>query len=195
MNEVHSLYEGNIIYESGFVIEAHSSVTLIRTAAADIVVDVSDGPAREAIRAALADFGTSPEGIDTVVLTHTHGDHIGNLDMFPNARVMAHREERPWGGIELVEDGQTIVEGVRIMHTPGHTRGSISVVVDSERTFVIAGDALPTVNNFVKWVPPGINYDPRVALDSMSRIVDVADVIIPGHGPAFDSHLTKGGPI
>jgi glyoxylase-like metal-dependent hydrolase (beta-lactamase superfamily II) len=52
-------------------------------------------------------------------------------------------------------------------------------------TWVMAGDALPTADNYVAWVPPGINYDTEVALESMRHIVELADTIVPGHGPPF----------
>ena len=64
------------------------------------------------------------------------------------------------------------------MHTPGHTRGSMSVVVSADRTYVMAGDAIPTKDNYLKWGPSKVNYDPKVALESMHRIADIADVII-----------------
>jgi len=43
------------------------------------------------------------------------------------------------------------------------------------------GIYLPTFDNFHRMVPPGINYDPRLALRSMKRIISSADVVIPGH--------------
>ncbi len=81
---------------------------------------------------------------------------------------------------------EELAPGVDVIHTPGHSRGSISLVARTEHgTWVMAGDALPTPDNYVAWVPPGINYDPEVALESMKKIVDTADTIVPGHGPPF----------
>jgi len=76
--------------------------------------------------------------------------------------------------------------GVTIVPTPGHTKGSVSLFVVSDRRYAIVGDAMPTQDNYLKWVPPGLNYDPEEALRSMRRIVDFAETVIPGHSAPFD---------
>src|SRR5690606_36585983 len=49
--------------------------------------------------AALAGLGVEPDGIDQVVVTHAHYDHIGNLHRFPDAEVViARREYEFWTG-------------------------------------------------------------------------------------------------
>jgi len=63
-------------------------------------------------------------------------------------------------------------------------------MVTANECYIIAGDALPTQNNYFKWVPPGINYDPHIALASMERIVALADIVIPGHDQPLE---IKGG--
>jgi glyoxylase-like metal-dependent hydrolase (beta-lactamase superfamily II) len=96
--------------------------------------------------------------------------------------VLAHRAE---GGDITFESDVGIWEGVRMVHTPGHTPGSISVIVDAGEVFAIAGDAVPTEDNVRKWVPPGHHYDRGKAMGSMAMLVEMADVVVPGHGPAF----------
>jgi len=185
MNAVVQLVEGTITRMGGMVVDAHSSVTLILCGDRKIIVDTSTSRNRQAIVHNLIKNGISPEEIDTVVLTHLHTDHTGNNDLFPNAVKLAHVDEIPPGGIKPIIEEEEICSGVRILHTPGHTRGSISVLVEAERRYVIAGDALPTRENYEKWVPPRLNYFPELALRSMKRIVSEAEVIIPGHGKAF----------
>ena len=41
----------------------------------------------------LAAKGLKPEDVDVVVLTHLHFDHIGNTDLFTNARFIVQRSE------------------------------------------------------------------------------------------------------
>jgi glyoxylase-like metal-dependent hydrolase (beta-lactamase superfamily II) len=55
--------------------------------------DEYDLPAGQTITEQLGRYGLSAEDVDTVVLTHLHEDHIGNLDAFPHARVLVGRTE------------------------------------------------------------------------------------------------------
>jgi glyoxylase-like metal-dependent hydrolase (beta-lactamase superfamily II) len=96
------------------------------------------------------------KGVDIthVLLTHHHWDHVSELpavlERFPDAQVLAHPLE-----VEALDDrfrslvtgelvaGETIdVAGheVRTLHTPGHTAGMVSLLVDG--TDVFTGDTL-----------------------------------------------------
>jgi hypothetical protein len=50
---------------------------------------------------------------------------------------------------------------------------------------VIAGDALPTLGNFLKTVPPALHVDRDLAIASMQRIMALAEFVVPGHDFAF----------
>jgi glyoxylase-like metal-dependent hydrolase (beta-lactamase superfamily II) len=185
-NEVVELVKGFIRRQDGVILEAYSSVTLVLCGDRRIIIDTSTPEKREQIVLGLEAKGLSPNDIDTVILTHLHGDHTCNNDLFSNAQLMAHVDELPPRDIEPIIEDQEICDGVHLIHTPGHTRGSMSVVIEADRTYVAAGDALPTRDNYLKWVPPGLTYYPELALKSMRRIVEIADVIIPGHDSAFE---------
>jgi glyoxylase-like metal-dependent hydrolase (beta-lactamase superfamily II) len=62
---------------------------------------------------------------------------------------------------------------------------SISILVGSRSRIVIAGDALPTFDNFLKGVPPALHIDRSLAISSMSRILELAEIVIPGHDKPF----------
>lgn len=190
-NRVEVLCPGMIVRDGPVVLEARSSATLVSRNGRHMLVDTSGPENRQALMGALSSRGLSPSDIHAVVLTHAHGDHEGNLGMFPNAKLLAHRNE---GGEISGELPLEVWEGVRLVHTPGHTPGSISVIVDAEVVYAIAGDAIPTEDNVRKWVPPGHHYDRRKAMESMSLLVSIADVVVPGHGPAFRTadHKYKG---
>lgn len=186
------LKEGTIDREpDGTILDASSSVTLVLSDDTSIVVDTAMPQDAEEIKTALAVHDLTPEAVDILVNTHCHADHTGCNRLFTNAEVVVHREEGAArcvsGKVRRIEGTlEELAPGVTVIHTPGHSRGSISVVaVTDYGTWVMAGDALPTPDNYVAWVPPGIHYDAEVALDSMRRIVDQADTIVPGHGPPF----------
>ncbi|QLH74796.1 MAG: MBL fold metallo-hydrolase [Methanomassiliicoccales archaeon] len=183
---VEVLCTGWIIKEHGMVVEAHSTSSVVLGGKDVIVVDTSDGVMRREIEHNLERLGLVPEDISVVVSTHLHHDHVSNDDLFPRARKIAHEGEGPASGREMMkEDELQLGAGIRIVHTPGHTRGAVSVFVEADKRIVIAGDALPTKDNYVKMVPPGLNYDPELAMESIRKIVGWADVVVPGHGPPF----------
>jgi glyoxylase-like metal-dependent hydrolase (beta-lactamase superfamily II) len=84
-----------------------------------------------------------------VLLTHHHHDHVAELATVvaahPDAEVLIHPLERslvPLAGGDL-NPGQTLeVGGMRIalLHTPGHTAGMVSVLIDGSDVFT--GDTL-----------------------------------------------------
>ncbi|MGI8778731.1 MAG: MBL fold metallo-hydrolase [Solirubrobacteraceae bacterium] len=91
------------------------------------------------------------EGIDVthVLLTHHHHDHVAELaavtDRFPDAQVLIHPAERELvdGATGDLEPGDELTIGglsVHAVHTPGHTRGMLSLVVDGQEVFT--GDTL-----------------------------------------------------
>ncbi len=173
--------------DDGNVLEAHSTSTLVRTGDRLIVVDTSSRYLRPALKNSFRELGVFMKDVDTVVLTHYHDDHIENLDLFPNARVYIHAgyPEEPKFRHETVTEDMDIAEGVRLVHTPGHTPDSMSVFVKADRNYAIAGDAVPLEDNVRKKVPPRLNCDADLAMQSIKSIVRFADVIVPGHGFPF----------
>lgn len=195
MPSVFLLKPGSIIRdESGAILDARSSVTLVVSESRKIIVDTGLIGEERQIADALSNIGILPEEIDILVNTHSHPDHCGNNYLFANARPMQPR------------DGEAIAPGVRVIETPGHTMDSISVIVDmvpgakswehkqnqiisvdQTRTTLLAipGDAIPTFNNFIKNVPPALHVSRKMAISSMAKIISIAELIIPGHDKPF----------
>lgn len=175
------IVEGILRRENGAILEAHSTVTAISGSSGTVIVDTSSYSYRPKLLAGLENAGIAAEDVTAVILTHTHEDHTANLSLFPNAQIFIHPLEKASFEFIPVSEGDEIFSGVRIMHTPGHTLGSISVLVEKEKC-IIAGDAVPTEANLIKNVPPGICADKKKAVTSMQRIISSADYIVPGHG-------------
>jgi len=180
------LTPGHIVREGRFIKEAHSSSSLVRSRGESIVVDTSSRERREAILYSLGELGVDPADVGIVVSTHCHGDHTANDDLFENAEFIIHEGEGVRGDKTVMTgDLMEIAAEVVIVHTPGHSRGSISVFIESDRRYAIVGDAIPTEDNFRRMLPPGIHYDAETALQSIKRIGEFADIIVPGHDFPF----------
>ena len=175
--------------ESGEILEAHSTSTLIRSGDSLIVVDTSSKHMRPALKGSFRELGIFTKDVDTVVITHWHEDHMDNLDMFPNAEIYAWdgpASESNFRNLNIVNDEVKLCDDVTLVHTPGHTMDSISVFVEGDdRRYAVVGDAIPLEDNYRQMVPPRLNVDPALAMKSIKSIAGFADVIVPGHGFPF----------
>jgi glyoxylase-like metal-dependent hydrolase (beta-lactamase superfamily II) len=158
-----------------------------------------------------------PERVQTVILTHLHPDHIGwNFTerdgerrlTFPNARYVVTRAEwEHWrespagfivrdalpladtGQLDLVDDGAEPAPGVRLLATPGHTPGHVSVLLyDGGEGAVITGDALynPAQLEQPQWSSAS-DHDKELSARSRASLADrIADeglIVLGGHFP------------
>ena len=107
---------------------------------------VDAGGPLEPLLAKVAEHALTPTH---VLLTHHHGDHVIALgeivERFPGIAVLIHPDERdavPQATGELRPDEELEIGGLRIraIHTPGHTNGMLSLLVDG--TDVFTGDTL-----------------------------------------------------
>ncbi len=179
------VYVGWKRYIEGILVEAHSTVSLVTVDGWRMLVDTGSSNTRESVLFNLRALGVEPEDVDVVVNTHLHHDHASNNDLFVNATFYAHRSDRPLEGTVMVDEDMNLRPGIDIIHTPGHTPGCLSVLLETDRRYALVGDAIPGRDNFEKWAPPGINFDIEIAMVSMKRLVDWADVIVPGHDDPF----------
>lgn len=183
--------EGFIHKRGDKIVDASSTVSLVEAGDSRIIVDTGSPRDLYAIQEGLAGMKVDLESIGYVVNTHMHIDHCGCNDLFMHAKKVAHELESPPLGTLVVRNDAVLVPGVMIAITPGHTEGCISVFVDGEQRVAVCGDAIPTHANFASHVPPAISVNKGLALMSMDRIIQWADVIVPGHGPSFSVSAKK----
>jgi N-acyl homoserine lactone hydrolase len=110
------------------------------------------------LAAQLTELGVKPDDIKYVAVSHTHPDHIGNVEEFPKAMLLAQKAEYEWldangklrfnpthlvtkleGDYDVFGDGSAT-----IISTPGHTPGHQSLLVKLPKTGarLLTGDAV-----------------------------------------------------
>lgn len=137
----------------------------------------------------LEQLGVKPSDIRYVAISHTHPDHIGNVEMFPQAMLLVQKAEYEWPGTNNAPRFRpghpvTRIEGdkdvfgdgsVAIISTPGHTPGHQSLLVKLPKSgaIVLSGDAVHFQSNWDNRRVPSINFDKDQTLASMQRIADL----------------------
>ena len=185
----------------------YSTNSLLRVGNHNILIDTGPSSRRAFLYKALQARDLTPDDIDIIILTHMHWDHCQNTDLFKNARVVVNpteidyaRNPNPWDlavaagmadlmrnmKIDVVSEGDTIVDGVSVLETPGHTKGHMSVLaeVDGEKV-LLAGDAMPESGTVARGMPYNIFWDLEDAKESVEKMVASSRVFYPGHDRPF----------
>jgi N-acyl homoserine lactone hydrolase len=142
------------------------------------------------LAAQLAELGVKPAEVTYVAVSHTHGDHVGNLGLFPTATILIQGAEYEWAmGLptkpgfvatqtidKLAGDRDVFGDGsVTILSTPGHTPGhqSLLVVLPKTGALVLSGDAVHFRDNWEQRRVPSMNVNRDQTLASLDRIAGV----------------------
>jgi glyoxylase-like metal-dependent hydrolase (beta-lactamase superfamily II) len=160
-----------------------SSCTLIRDADRIVVVDPGMAPSALSILDPLAALGVLPEDVTDVVLGHHHPDHTMHAGHFPNAAVHDHwaiYRGTDWEDSDA--DGREISPSVVLARTPGHTPEDIATLAGTPEGVVVCTHCWFTSESKVEDEDP---EDADLLHESRRQILEVADLIVPGHGPAF----------
>ena len=145
--------------------------------------------------------------VKRVVLTHAHIDHVGGTQAFRNAMVLgspatselldqpmpldAYKTFMPAFAEEfdelaelgtrpvshLVDDAAQLTPRVELLPASGHTAGDLMVLV-ADADVLFAGDLC-----FFGVTPLAFQGDPATWADMLEVVADLADTIVPGHGP------------
>jgi glyoxylase-like metal-dependent hydrolase (beta-lactamase superfamily II) len=129
-----------------------------------------------------------PSDLKAMAVSHTHPDHIGNVEMFPSTMLYVQKTEYEWPG----PNGQprfnpahpvTLLEGDRdifgdgsliILSTPGHTPGHQSLLVKLPKTgaVLLSGDAVHFRGNWDSRAIPTMNVSKDQTAASLQKMAD-----------------------
>jgi N-acyl homoserine lactone hydrolase len=144
---------------------------------------------KKTLESQLAELGLKPSDITYVALSHSHGDHVGNLKLFPDATLVVQEPEwkwrppvavspfHPWmkaitpnGDHDLFGDGS-----VMLIATYGHSPGHQNMLVRLPKTGAImfTGDSVHTKANWDAGRMPKGNFDIPQSLKALERMREV----------------------
>ena len=162
-------------------------------------------------------WGLTPQDIDIVIHTHLHNDHCENDYKCENAVFYVHAKElervhnphpldfryledyiidvEEAGQISTITEDTEILPGIKVMHTPVHTDGGLSVLIETSKGTAIITGFCVIMENFIPpkeitamemdVIPPGTHVNVYAAYDIMLQIKKMADILIPLHEPEF----------
>lgn len=172
----------------------------------------------------LAKWDLKPEDIDIIIHTHLHNDHCENDAKCVNAKIFVHEKEMEhindphpldyryndafiWdvednGQLEIINGDMEIVPGIRAIHTPAHTEGGLSVLIDTEAGKAAITGFCTIKENFyppksiqameMDIIPPGTHVNVYDSYQIMEKLKSEVDIILPLHEPEFASIETIG---
>jgi len=159
----------------------------------------------------------APKDLKAVVLSHGHLDHAGAIDNFQGTDVPIYVQKKEIEIIKkAVESGKKtayIPDDFKVMNqlnikpidgvfdvfgdgtivafpTPGHTEGHQSLLIKQAngQSFVLAADAMYTIENMQEAIPPGLAWDIPQSLEAL-YIFKVMQMIganvVPSHDPQY----------
>jgi glyoxylase-like metal-dependent hydrolase (beta-lactamase superfamily II) len=108
--------------------EFGSCVYLIKIGKDNILIDTSSKENGKELLKELSKLGVDLRDVHIILLTHTHNDHIGNLDLFPNAKVY-----------DAKNIDELVLIMIKVFKVPGHTKDSLAFLYEN---ILFSGDTL-----------------------------------------------------
>jgi hydroxyacylglutathione hydrolase len=166
---------------------------------------IDPGGNAESILAVVKDMGVT---VTHLLHTHAHFDHIlatGEVAAATGAPIFVHRDDqalyenlprqgrmfgfrasRPPSPRQWLVGGETIAVGklaVQVLHTPGHTPGSVGYYLGSDDAVLFAGDTLFAESVGRTDLPGGSFTDIAASIRTKLYVLPGETRVIPGHGP------------
>jgi N-acyl homoserine lactone hydrolase len=159
---------------------------------------------KKTLESQLAELGLKPADINYVALSHSHGDHVGNLKLFPQSTLVVQKAEWDWkppvgtpisqsGMKAITPDGDHDLFGdgsVMLIATHGHSPGHQNMLIRLPKTGAImfTGDSVHTKANWDSGRVPQRNFNVPQSLEALERMRKVLKeanaVLWIGHEPS-----------
>jgi len=126
-----------------------------------------------------------------IINTHCHFDHISaneKIKKETGAKILIHRAEKDFINFKadgFLEEGDEIKIGdsiLKVLHTPGHTKGSICLIGNN---FIFTGDTLFKEGYGRTDLPEGSQKNLEESLEKLSKLLRPGITVYPGHGEIF----------
>jgi len=130
--------------------------------------------------------------LNYIILTHFHWDHILaalKLKEKTRAKILIHKAEKEYIKFQpdqFLDGGEEIKIGkefLKVIHTPGHTKGSICLLFE---TGIFTGDLWFKDGTGRTDLPGGSQKDLQESLEKIKNFLKPEIKIYPGHGEIFE---------
>ncbi len=159
--------------------------------------ELPEQTAEQTVPAQLELCGFKPSDVTAVINSHLHFDHCGGNKHLKDAVVYLHHDElreartpepferlgyadrgydHPVAKFELLEGDVEFADGIHLFHTPGHTVGHYSMLVELEgsRPLLFMADVSYTAAAFAADQQAGFHNDPVAGVRSIRRVKRLA---------------------
>lgn len=162
----------------------------------------------------LEKVGLTVDDIDMVIITHLHTDHAHDAAKFKNATFVVQKSELefaanphpiqagwfvdlPKDRVAVVDGDKEILDGIRVIHTPGHTPGGQSVLIETDSGPICLCGLCTVLENFcppeqlqqmgVPAITPGIHTNAMQAYNSLIKVSELSNQVIALHDILYRS--------
>lgn len=197
-------------YKNIFLLDGIDYDSNIYLVDGEILVDTGTGKFFNEIKKEIIDLGVDLPRLKLIVNTHAHFDHVGGNESFKKwlkANILIHRADAGLlergevaadlfglkiGGIKVdrqLEDGDFLKTrhfNFKVIHSPGHTKGSICLY-DKSSKILISGDTIFADGVGRTDLPGGDRKEMAASIEKISKLK--VKHIFPGHGKMRSSGL------
>jgi 4-pyridoxolactonase len=206
--------DGLFMFDTGYDLELVNAV---------LPFELPEQTPQQTVPSQLAKCGFKPEDVDAIINSHLHFDHCGGNKYLTGATTYLHQDElreartpepferlgyadktfdHPDAKFELLEGDVHFADGIHLFHTPGHTVGHYSMLLELEgsRPLLFMADVSYTAAAYAGDLQAGFHNDPVAGVRSIRRIKRLAkdwgaEVIFTHDSEAFEGYALAPEPF